>query len=406
MYINCSMNSLDMRGKMNIIKKIIYAIFGDDIGKKIKRVVGYYRSRKKKVNTNVELKTIVEGFHTSCGYYDFDPVENGVLLLVTTDKKHEKTDVIEYDLFARTSKKTGKGEVVNWQQGNRLMWIGKGTYIYNSFSDDQYISIEHFEKNNIIHKWPVYDVYGNMAVSLDFNRLGWMRPGYGYTNFPLTEINETDCAIRLFDLSNDKEIAVITYAELKEALGVSVDLHNCYVNHLKFSPSGNRFMFFFIEIKNGRHMCYLSVYDNGNVNILDKELCASHYTWKNDNEILVTSYDDKHECGYYLYNVNNEDRILVLEKQLKKDGHPTYISEDCFITDTYPDSAGFQRILHVDLKNETIKELVAIYSTAKHVGVERCDLHPRVSKKNNSVYFDADIDGRRRVYEFELESIK
>ena len=49
---------------------------------------------------------------------------------------------------------------------------------------------------------------------------------------------------------------------------------------------------------------------------------------------------------------------------------------------------------------------MSIYSSAKHLGEKRCDLHPRVSLNSGKVYFDADIDGKRRIYVFKLEDIQ
>ena len=92
--------------------------------------------------------------------------------------------------------------------------------------------------------------------------------------------------------------------------------------------------------------------------------------------------------------------------KLIKDGHPTYINDDCIITDTYPDKAGFQEILFVDITRGRIQQCVSIYSTSKHLGVERCDLHPRIAKDNKKVIFDADVDGHRRIYTFDIEEIK
>ena len=386
-----------------MLRKVVYKVLGPNIGKQTRRVLNYYKSGMKKINSIVEYKTYSYGYHTSCGYYDLDPVRNGMLLLITTDNAMENAVIHKICLNTKVDNNIGEGSVANWQQGNRLKWINDDTIIFNSFKDGQYISSELYKGNTKSHPWPVYDIKNNLAVSLDFNRLGWLRPGYGYTKFPLSEIQLDDCAIRMVDLSSDQEILCLSYWDLINNFPRKVDLQKCYINHLSFSPSGQKFMFFFIEIKNGVHQCSLCVYDGGKIVYLDTELSASHYVWKNDDEILTTSYDKNRNCRYYLYSIKDQTRMNVLPELLKQDGHPTYVNDHTIITDTYPDKAGFQHIYLVDTDSKKMKEYISIYSSAKHMGVERCDLHPRYSKERNEVYFDADIDGHRRVYSFKLD---
>lgn len=148
------------------------------------------------------------------------------------------------------------------------------------------------------------------------------------------------------------------------------------------------------------------VWNKNKIIILDKELSASHYTWKDNNIIMATMYDSKRNCRYFFYNTETLEKNIVMEDLLVKDGHPTFVSENLFVTDTYPDKAGFQKILLVDTQKKEVKTVLSIYSSSKHMGVERCDLHPRYDFENNSVYFDADIDGRRRIYGFNLGDVK
>lgn len=388
-----------------MIKKIIYKIFGKNIGSQVRRILYFYKSGKKKINSTVEYKTYSYGFHTSCGYYDLDPIKDGALLVITTDDSMDRAKIHQIDINSGADEVLGESTVVNWQQGNRVKWLADKTIIFNSFEDNHYISVEIRDGISKRYRWPVYDVKGDFAVTLDFNRLGWMRPGYGYTKFPLNDVSIDDCAIRLFKLSTEEIIANITYRDLINKFPREVNLQNCYINHLSFSPSGGKFLFFFIEIKNGIHQCSLAVYDGKDIIFLESELSASHYSWKTDNDILTTSYDDQRRCGYYLYSLNKKNCKQVLPDLLNQDGHPTYIDENTIVTDTYPDSAGFQHIKVVDLLEGSCNEIVSIYSTARHVGVERCDLHPRYAKETQEIFFDADIDGRRRVYSFKLEDL-
>lgn len=388
---------------MGILRRMVYRVCGPNIGNQVRRVILFAKSGKKKVNSSVNLSVLGDGYHTSCGYYDFDPVMEGMLAYLTLDRAATKATVWKKDLKTGQKERIENGQIANWQQGNRVRWKDRGTIIFNSIEDGRYVAVESRNGSRRVHPYPVYDVKNNLAVSLDFTRLGWMRPGYGYTLFPMDEITEQSMAVAVYNMDTDQAEQIITYADMLSALGRKVRLENCYINHLCFSPSGDKFLFFFIEIQGNRHMCYLAVCQGGKVEILDRELSASHYTWKNDNVILATSYDEKRNCGYYLYDLVQKNRTQVMPQLLNKDGHPTYINESLVVTDTYPDKEGFQHILLVDCQKETVKDCVAIYSTAKHMGVERCDLHPRFAKETNEVYFDADVDGHRRLYSFRIE---
>lgn len=390
---------------MNLIKQIVYKIFGNNIGKQVRRVVNYYKSGREKINCSIKYKTFSCGYHTSCGYYDLDPIREGELLVISSDNSVEKAKIHKINIETCEDRIVGESFVVNWQQGNRLKWIGNNRLIFNSFEKGEYVSVEMCDSVRKIHPWPIYDVNRDTAVTLDFNRLGWLRPGYGYTKFPLREITLNDCAIRFFKLSTNINITSISYRDIIEKIPREVCLQKCYVNHLSFSPSGRKCLFFFIEIVNGIHQCSLGVWDGERVLFLDTDLSASHYTWKDDNTILTTSYDKERKCRYYLYSLEDMKRQEVLPDILKQDGHPTYIKDDIIVTDTYPDQAGFQKIRVVDISSKKVQDVLSIYSTAKHVGVERCDLHPRYAKETQEIYFDADIDGKRRVLGFKLEDV-
>lgn len=83
--------------------------------------------------------------------------------------------------------------------------------------------------------------------------------------------------------------------------------------------------------------------------------------------------------------------------KLTVDGHPTIISKDIMITDTYPNNEGFQKVLKVDFNENNIDVIADLYSTAKYLGERRTDLHPRVDLENKRVAIDSNVNGRRKV---------
>lgn len=382
---------------INILIKII--VVTNTIKKKISRVIRFKLSGKKKILCKYPISVISHGFHSSCGYYDFNPILDGKLAFFSTDRKYKTASNYLFDIDSGKTTLIGNSKLVNWQQGNRLRWIKKSKLIYNDFINDHYVSIEDDVGKSLIHYLPVYDSRENVAISIDFNRLGYLRPGYGYTKFPFEKgITENSIAITIFDLNNDSIIRQIKYGDIVKAFDRKFNLDKCYVNHICISRSPNTFLFFFIEIIEKNHQCNLCLYNNGTISIIEDELSASHYAWKNEYEILFTAYNKNNECGYYLYNTHTGKKERILPDILIRDGHPTFIDDNVFISDTYPDDEGFQTVFMVDQCVKKIDVLASIYSTSKHIGVKRCDLHPRYDSESGSVILDADIDGKRRIY--------
>ena len=125
-----------------------------------------------------------------------------------------------------------------------------------------------------------------------------MRPGYGYTNAPLdSNTNISSEGIDLVDLSSNTSHRVVTYKEIEVLMERTVDLENCYLNHLAFSPSGNNLMFFFVE-KGKIHHASLFVYQIAEHRLIPLEIdkSVSHYCWISEDELLVTAYDAARNC--------------------------------------------------------------------------------------------------------------
>ena len=156
---------------------------------------------------------------------------------------------------------------------------------------------------------PVYamDSSGNRGLSVNFSRLHRLRPGYGYRNLPDAskgnECPENDGIWRI-DLSTGKSELIIDLFRLS-CFDPLPSMKNAehYVNHLAFNPSGERFMFFHLWVKDGQRSNRLITSDwNGeNLCVLESEGTASHYTWKSETELLATVHYGKAGTRYNLY---------------------------------------------------------------------------------------------------------
>jgi len=359
--------------------------------------------QKKKIQTFLDYSILKrKNYHVFFGYYDISPFnpQSDELICV---KKSDREDYVHICLS-----KIGKEEFTeiasssawNWQQGIRLRWMPSNdrSIIFNDYIDSKYISrvinIDSREEKKYL--FPLYDISPNglLGLTLNFERLGVMRPGYGYTcrKYVPNVASLSQEGIELVDLVTNTSKKILTYSEISKTLGERDNtFENNYINHISFSPSGHKFLFFWLTITERFHEAYLLVYNlhDKKLVILEDEKRVSHYDWIDDDNILCTALEQDESCGYFIYNTSNRTRTPVLPNVLSGDGHPTYLGNGIFITDTYPDRMGFQKILKVDINKESKNELLSIYSDCRLTGERRTDLHPRVSVPREMISIDS-----------------
>lgn len=359
----------------------------------------------------LHLKTISnKKFHTFFGYYDISPFNeytNEILYLRINKNQLNNAEIIVHNLKTDQTSIIDSSAAWNWQQGSRLRWFPNSSdeIIFNDFRNGKYLSrkINVRDNQESIIDYPIYDIdnRGKYAVTLNFERLGIMRPGYGYTNKKYKPADNLSYeGVSIVDIYQNKEIEIITYKQIAAALSLNIsNFSNNYINHLSFSPSGNKFLFFWLTIENGYHKAFLLVYDllSKKITPVETEDKVSHYVWLNNNCILYTSYNNYTKCRYYKYCLNGKKEI-VNPDSLTTDGHPSIISDNYIITDTYPDKNGYQKIIKSNIGNDRSETIANIYSCYKTEQEKRTDLHPRLNKTKNQVCFDANINGYRQLF--------
>lgn len=349
--------------------------------------------------------------HCFYGYYDLTPFdsETNLLLNITTDGKTNEAYINTFDLKEGKNSFVIKTNVWNWQQGCRLRWFPchSNWICYNDIDLNRYCCRVVDIKNKEILKTfsvPIYDINfdGSYGLSLNFSRLGVKRPGYGYTVLPYIEDDLENEGIDLVDLDSGKVRRIVRYCDIIPFLSKQKSLNNYYINHLSFSPSGSKFLFFFLDSSTVRHEAYMFVYNlaNGELTPLEIRDKVSHYVWKNDDEIIATVYDDNMNCGYYSYNTVKKERRLFNNE--KRDGHPSILGNNHILTDTYPDQKAYQSLFFADKGGED--SLIAkIYSNPLISGERRTDLHPRLNQNNTCVCVDINKCKYREIAVFKLK---
>ncbi len=385
-----------------------------------KRALNLLSKKEKSVklfSEKLNLKRIGhKDFHTFFGYYDISPfnTETGEIVYTRLRRSNlHDAEIVVHDLNGDNLRTIAGTKAWNWQQGSRLRWFPNSAdrIILNDLKDGNYISRIVNVRNNdeVILEQPIYDIGpdGRFAISLNFERLGKMRPGYGYPQISGNDTgNFTEEGITLLDVNNNSSKLIVTYENIAEALKVNnKDYNTSYINHLSFSPCGNLFLFFWIEKKNEIHKASLLVYDMRSKEVvpLETKNKVSHYVWLDSTTILCTVYDENSRCNYYKYEIG-KDKKLVNPKSLGTDGHPSVIENGKILTDTYPDKDGFQRLLISNIEEDITTTLLKIYSRYKANPVERTDLHPRLNPEMNRICFDANVSGFRQIFILSNES--
>lgn len=304
-------------------------------------------------------------------------------------------------------------ETTTWcfQQGCMLQWHPRHPntrVVFNRLVGGQYGSVVFdIEKNETIREFnfPIYslDPLGRYAVTLNFSRLGRLRPGYGYGL--LHDQTEGVAApegdgLSLLELQTGEAKLLISFARLASENGNPEDEH--YVNHASFSPDGKSLVFFHIWLtKEKKRKIRFCCYDlqTDTYRVIESIKTVSHFCWMNDSQILATTKLPAETMKLCVYNVLNGESMEIWELP-HSDTHPMQspVHKNIFILDSYPDRLRDQHLFLFDIEKPEIKKIASFFSPLKYTGQVRCDLHPRWDREGKYVVVDSARDGRRKMF--------
>lgn len=388
------------------LKHSISALVPRTLVLKIKYLLQYfdrYRNGKKIIHTDKEIRCFSKpNTHVFFGYYDITPFNNQSDEIVYLNLKDRENLV---HIMKNTYRDDNELELTtsrawNWQQGCRLRWMPKNNreIVFNDFDGQNYctriLNVDDNKERRI--NFPLYDISpdGKYGLSINFERLGVKRPGYGYTCRRYNEYdhNLSDENISLVDIENNKSKVILTYSDISQIKGCeSKNLADNYINHLCFSPTGRKFLFFWLTADTSWHKAYLLVhdFDTNETKLLEGKEKVSHYVWMDDDNIICTAADDEKNWHYYIYNVTTASKKLMNPDILNIDGHPSLFNENLILTDTYPNLNGYQYLFIAGKDVGGYEQLVEIYSNCQIEGEKRTDLHPRFDRKRDLICFDS-----------------
>ncbi len=298
-----------------------------------------------------------------------------------------------------------------WQQGCMLQWYpldANSKVMFNTLVNGAYGSVVFDIDQGTVareYKYPIYSVdpTGMLACTLNFSRLGRLRPGYGYRLLQDNTVGEKapeDDGLFIFDLKRGKRYLLVSLAELAKESGDPNSQH--YVNHATFSPDGRKIIFFHLWLRNKKQIrlsrtCQLDPL-TGQWSEVEADRTMSHYCWRDGNSFIATTFEKTGKCQYSLYNLSDQTRIDV-GLPFKSDGHPMFhpIDKYILITDTYPDKRRDQILFVAQMDTKKVRKIAALYSPFKYRGQVRCDLHPRWDRYGKQVCFDTIHNNRREL---------
>lgn len=327
------------------------------------------------------------------------PKEPGTVCLIDTQNDNQVIEI-------------GTTHAWNVQQGCMAQWLGpdfRTRIIYNDFRDGKYHSViynvEKQQEENVLY-FPVYDVSrdGTFALSLDFNRLHRLRPGYGYSNLPDRTKGElcpdSGCVwkISIPDGAVEELFKYSDFASFEPDETMKDAEHK--VNHLMISPDGKRFMILHRWFQNGRKHTRLVTANTDGTELfnLSDDIFVSHCYWKNNQEIL--SFLRKQETGdhYYLLKDKTHEYSLYWPR-LSTDGHCSYSPDQSLIvTDSYPNRKRMAFVYICTEKQQQPVRIAKVFSPFKYDNDCRCDLHPRWNRAGDMICIDSVHEGKRAMY--------
>ncbi len=366
--------------------------------KEILFILRKFLYKKYSINKSYKYRILSWKDDIFCGYYDITPFSNCDRYIFYNKKRNKSVQIICFDLLL--NKEICLGESVAWstQMGARIFWLNNSKNLgFNAMRDKRQIFIiKELKTNKLIKKinHPIFDINkdNSLGLSLDFKKLEEMRPGYGFTgkNFFKNSIGVVNLKKNIFK-------KVLSTEDLFDYLNIK-NCNDSYFNHLSWSPCGEFFVFFFLWSKDTKKKTHFFIY-NYKKNILAKiskeNEVISHFNWIDKDHLIFTVKKDVFR--YAVFNIKNRRKKMINGFPENLDGHPSVNPKNrkIFLTDTYQNFLGNQRLFTVNGKKKTL--VGEFFLPKRYFGINKNDLHPRWSNDGKSIVVDVAFSGKREI---------
>ncbi len=405
--------------------------------------------------------------HCFFGYFDrspWSPDGNKLLLLesdfmdrppVAGEKAH--LGIVE-DGQGETYRRVAETRAWNFQQGAMQQWLpgdGDALFVHNDAVDGKGIAVVRECDGAVVRELsrPIYHLSpdGDWGLSLNFGRLAYTRPGYGY---PAVADAGRDIAlpgkdgIWMVSVANGESHQVLDLTTIVDFhYRSTMDNATHWFNHLLFSPDGKRFAFMHrwkpaltglvrsslvrrprnvvvarlrtlagkvyrhfggAALVRGVHSSLLTAaVDGSDIRVVADCDDASHFSWRNDREIIVWArHGKRRRMRYWLVDDRTGESSCLEGRGMNEDGHCTFLSNGQWVlSDTYPDRRGEQALFLYDCHSRRRVDIGRFRSHDGLSGEIRCDLHPRADRSGSQVCFDSTHEGYRAVYVADIQEL-
>ena len=363
------------------------------------------------------------------GYYDVQPWnKDGNLHLChkvkfweRMPKKGEKAEIGVIDINSGKYTKLTETTAWNFQQGSLLRWnpaAPNDEIIFNSNENGTYkgviLNIKTGEKRFTDYPLANVDSKGEYGLGINFSRLYDFRPGYGYSEIKDPFYSENlpkDDGIFLIDLKTGKSKLVLSTEELWNLSKGNLNVDKkALVNHINFNEDGSRFVCLFRTFpeKDGSwKTAVITANKDGSDPFVLRELdIASHYYWKN-NEDLIIFANDYDGVQLYMWKDKTHQAEIIDYDFFRRDGHCSFSPNKRYILyDCYWDKYGCRPLYLYDTQKHKGITLGSYYSYPSLEPEDiRCDLHSRWNRDGSAITFDSVHEGKRAIYYMDLKDI-
>jgi len=384
--------------------------------------------------TYVPTRVLTQGpQHHWFGYYDkleFDPSGRYVLTAQVDfeGRSPQADDTIRVGMIDLKQNdawtELGTSVAWGWQQGCMLQFIpgSSSEVIWNDREGDRFVShiknIQTGEQRTLPFAIYALSPDGKTAISVDFERINDLRPGYGYAG--ISDSNKDQLApdnagIYRCDLQTGERELIISIAQmnainLKESddpVFIDFRKQKNWFNHLLFNTDGSRFVFLHrwktpSNPGSGFNtLMYSSDLKGEDIRLVDGSGYTSHFIWRDPTHLMMWTRQNEKDAFYVFKDDGSGKGIIIGEDIMIYNGHNTYLpGNEWVLNDTYP--KGEERHQRVYLFHIPTKKRIPIgdfYAPSQYKGEWRCDTHPRFSPDGTKVVIDCPVGetGRQLV---------
>ncbi len=354
--------------------------------------------KKKKINFKNNF--ILVGDKNSdnfLGYYDINNISSDrqKILFHQKNKLSDYVNICVYECNKRGVKIFDSSSAWSWQLGSRLRWLSNKELIFNCIDDNKNLISKSLNIENKLSKnfsYPFFSITkdNRFAATLNFKRLEYCRPGYGYL-FSQEKFKDDENFLYIWDLKTNNIVNI--YNENYFDINLKNFFKEYYFNHISWSP--NNFNFILYAIDKFSRSNKLIFFKNFKTYELIKDIeIISHHEWINDYEILFFGEIGKVK-SFFRYNLKSKQFTKLNFDFSDKDGHPNTSNGNLFVIDTYPNQFQERFLYTFDLKLNEFKILGSAFNNFYLTKEKKCDFHPKISNDNKIILIDTSHNLKR-----------